>query len=756
MAACAVMRRLVFAAAPRGGSRGGGRDGTSGRTPARGGGGGGGGGGGRSSGGRGGRGSGRGVARPDRPGPPPRREGAAGYGRGPSGGARGRDPGRGDASRHRGANNPSHRGATRDPRPNAIDERGACDTMADASMSLELSHPRCPMCAQEFASGGTRARHLALCCPDLIDPEGWAAGDGEVVRRCAALRHPKASFRWAVLSRRFGWTDDGNGDEKSAPGDAMTAVAVARSLRVDLATVTKLVRHEIRDVPLQPDPSPLRVVYEDEWLMAVAKPAGVMTYPAHRLRGESVVSRAVHHLAVSAARRRGDLVPGFEVAGSNPGGGGRLPSLTSPWTSSRVEPIAVHRLDQGTSGVLLLAKDKRVASELQAKFEARGVRKTYLAVCAVLEDAEARKATSVDADVDVDPEADVEDDADDDVDGDELGVFDESDLDDADEWDDEREAAAEDDEEDTREDPDELDELDERGVVRVVNAAIGDPEPGTRRQNQTQNQTQNQNQNQTQNQNQIDDGGRCVRAVSADGKPARTEYQCLSSRLGEPTIVTMPDGGTRTVVGAALVLARPLTGRTHQVRLHLAHAGFPIVGDGLYGVDHASVAASIGAFRHRAGGEGTSREEREAAARRRLLFASTSTSTSTSSSASSSSSAENSPKDDAPGHADVFSPCERLALHAWNVDVLHPRALVPLRLCVDMPEDMTRLSRALGLAVGAVTLGPSAEKAAREAGGAPARHALRRERRREAAKARVRRMVARKAGRDADERAAGE
>ena len=55
-----------------------------------------------------------------------------------------------------------------------------------------------------------------------------------------------------------------------------------------------------------------------------------------------------------------------------------------------------------------------------------------------------------------------------------------------------------------------------------------------------------------------------------------------------------------------------------------------------------------------------------------------------------------------------------------------------------------------------MTLGPSAEKAAREAGGAPARHALRRERRREAAKARVRRMVARKAGRDADERAAGE
>lgn len=36
-------------------------------------------------------------------------------------------------------------------------------------------------------------------------------------------------------------------------------------------------------------------------------------------------------------------------------------------------------------------------------------------------------------------------------------------------------------------------------------------------------------------------------------------------------------------VGAALVEARPLTGRTHQIRVHLAHSGLPIVGDATYG-----------------------------------------------------------------------------------------------------------------------------------------------------------------------------
>jgi len=35
--------------------------------------------------------------------------------------------------------------------------------------------------------------------------------------------------------------------------------------------------------------------------------------------------------------------------------------------------------------------------------------------------------------------------------------------------------------------------------------------------------------------------------------------------------------------GAALVEARPFTGRTHQIRVHLAHCGLPIVGDSTYG-----------------------------------------------------------------------------------------------------------------------------------------------------------------------------
>ncbi len=57
--------------------------------------------------------------------------------------------------------------------------------------------------------------------------------------------------------------------------------------------------------------------------------------------------------------------------------------------------------------------------------------------------------------------------------------------------------------------------------------------------------------------------GRCVRA---DGKPSRTDYMALAS------------GG-----GHSLAACLPRTGRTHQIRVHMAHIGHPLAGDTLYG-----------------------------------------------------------------------------------------------------------------------------------------------------------------------------
>lgn len=58
------------------------------------------------------------------------------------------------------------------------------------------------------------------------------------------------------------------------------------------------------------------------------------------------------------------------------------------------------------------------------------------------------------------------------------------------------------------------------------------------------------------------------RRISPDGAPSRTEYETLAS-----------------AGGLSLLRVTPRTGRTHQIRVHLAAIGCPLAGDGLYGTE---------------------------------------------------------------------------------------------------------------------------------------------------------------------------
>jgi len=101
---------------------------------------------------------------------------------------------------------------------------------------------------------------------------------------------------------------------------------------------------------LAPEDIPLDVLYEDDQIIVLNKPAGLVTHPGS----------GVH---------RGTLVNGLI---------GRYKHLSE--RNSRLRPGIVHRLDKYTSGVMVVARTGAAHLHLARQFERREVQKTYLAL----------------------------------------------------------------------------------------------------------------------------------------------------------------------------------------------------------------------------------------------------------------------------------------------------------------------------------------------------------------------------------------
>lgn len=182
-------------------------------------------------------------------------------------------------------------------------------------------------------------------------------------------------------------------------------------------------------------PGPLDIVYEDEDLIVLNKPAGLAVHPGPGHYADTLGNFLVHYYERTG--QEADFHP-------------------------------VHRLDRGTSGLLVAAKHPHAQERLKAQLHSPLFRRVYLAVC------EGAPAPA---------------------DG-------------------------------------------------TVDAPLGPVE-----------------------------GSLMAQQVRPDGKPARTHYQTLAVH------------GSRALLRLELE-----TGRTHQIRVHMAHLGHPLTGDFLYGIeDHALI-----------------------------------------------------------------------------------------------------------------------------------------------------------------------
>ena len=100
----------------------------------------------------------------------------------------------------------------------------------------------------------------------------------------------------------------------------------------------------------QPEALPLPVLYQDSDLIVVDKPAGMVVHPAAGHASGTLVNALLHHI---------DDLSGI--------GGEKRPGI-------------VHRLDRGTSGLMVIAKNDAAHEELSRQFHDREVEKEYIAL----------------------------------------------------------------------------------------------------------------------------------------------------------------------------------------------------------------------------------------------------------------------------------------------------------------------------------------------------------------------------------------
>ena len=107
---------------------------------------------------------------------------------------------------------------------------------------------------------------------------------------------------------------------------------------------------ELSPLHATPEAIPLEILYEDQDLVAIDKPAGMVVHTGAGVRSGTLVNALLHHFD-TLSRAGGDLRPGI-----------------------------VHRLDRYTSGVLLVAKNDAAHQNLAEQFASRKIEKTYLAL----------------------------------------------------------------------------------------------------------------------------------------------------------------------------------------------------------------------------------------------------------------------------------------------------------------------------------------------------------------------------------------
>lgn len=149
-------------------------------------------------------------------------------------------------------------------------------------------------------------------------------------------------------------------------------IAMPAGWRLNAGDEINLTLDDAPPTAMEPEAAPLDILHEDEQIIVVVKPAGLLVHPNKGVKSGTLANRLAYHLNRDY----------YGVAANQ-----RAPAHGQ--ARQLVRPGLIHRLDRATSGVMVVAKTQRALSQLSRHFNRRLVEKRYLALVegALAEDA---------------------------------------------------------------------------------------------------------------------------------------------------------------------------------------------------------------------------------------------------------------------------------------------------------------------------------------------------------------------------------
>ena len=124
-----------------------------------------------------------------------------------------------------------------------------------------------------------------------------------------------------------------------------------------------------RETAMKPEDIPLDIVFEDECIIVVNKPSGMLVHPTHRANNGTMLNALSYYINMQKPARQQGRKRDDECY-----------ALADAQASAIIRPGLPHRLDKQTSGLIVVAKNALAHRRLSADFMKKRVEKRYLAL----------------------------------------------------------------------------------------------------------------------------------------------------------------------------------------------------------------------------------------------------------------------------------------------------------------------------------------------------------------------------------------